>query len=156
MRQLWSCIVFLLIGIGPQLAFAQDKGREQKLILSIGIGDFEDSRWPNLKYVEKDAASVYQALKNNFDGGWLLTPQSTGKSVTRQTVLDAIAQLEKENHNENDTIVIYFSGHGTLASGPRPESGGLGLRKYLVMGDTKFAQPEASALRIDAALVGFQ
>ncbi len=106
--------------------------------------------------MEKDAASVYQALKSNFDGGWLLTPQSTGKSVTRQTVLDAIAQLEKENHNENDTIVIYFSGHGTLASGPRPESGGLGLRKYLVMGDTKFAQPEASALGIDELLARFQ
>jgi hypothetical protein len=145
------------MGVMPHILSAQEvKPRDQKLVLSIGIGDFDDSRWPNLKYVEKDAASVYQALKNNFDGGWLLTPQSTGKTVTRQAVLDAITQLEKENRSENDTIVIYFSGHGTLASGPRPEMGGLGLRKFLVMGDTKFAQPDATALGIDDLLARFQ
>jgi hypothetical protein len=76
--------------------FAQEKAREQKLVLSIGVGNFEDTRWPKLQFVENDAASVYQALKNNFDGGWLLTPQSTGKAVTRQSVLEAITQLEKE------------------------------------------------------------
>jgi uncharacterized caspase-like protein len=140
----------------PQETLAQDKGHEQKLVLSIGIGDFDDARWPQLKYVEKDAAAVFQALKNNFDGGWLLTPQSAGRSVTRQSVLEAIDQLAKENRNENDTIVIYFSGHGTLAPGPRPENGGLGLRKFLVMGDTQFAKPEATALGIDDLLARFQ
>ncbi|MDQ3234374.1 MAG: caspase family protein [Pseudobdellovibrionaceae bacterium] len=145
-----------MLGILPRVAFAQDKVKEQKLVLAIGVGNFEDQRWPNLKYVEKDAASVYQSLKNNFDGGWLLTPQSTGQAVTRRSVLDAIAQLEKENRSENDTIVIYFSGHGTLASGPRPESGGLGLRKFLVMGDTKFNDPEDTALGIDELLSRFQ
>jgi hypothetical protein len=156
LRHLWLWIASAVLGLWPQINFAQDKAREQKLVLSIGIGNFEDTRWPKLQFVEKDAASVYQALKNNFDGGWLLTPQSTGKAVTRQSVFDAIAQLEKENKSENDTVVIYFSGHGTLASGPRPETGGLGLRKYLVMGDTKFAQPEATALGIDELLARFQ
>jgi hypothetical protein len=156
LRQLWSWIACVFIGILPQITFAQVDAKEQKLVLSIGIGNFDDTRWPTLKFVEKDAASVYQALKNNFDGGWLLTPQSTGKAVTRQAVLDAITQLEKESRSENDTIVIYFSGHGTLAPGPRPENGGLGLRKFLVMGDTKFAQPEATALGIDDLLTRFQ
>ncbi|WP_141732046.1 caspase family protein [Oligoflexus tunisiensis] len=155
MRHFWLAFV-LMLGVLPSLtASAQDRIRDQKLVLAIGIGDFEDTRWPTLKYVEKDAAAVYQSLKNNFDGGWLLTPQSTGQAVTRQRVLDAFAQLEKENRSENDTIVIYFSGHGTLASGPRPETGGLGLRKFLVMGDTRFAQPD-TGLGIDELLERFQ
>jgi len=150
------CFVLVVLGVLPRIVLAQDKVRDQKLVLAIGVGNFEDQRWPSLKYVEKDAASVFQALKNNFDGGWLLTPQSTGQAVTRQSVMDAIAQLEKENRSENDTVVIYFSGHGTLASGPRPETGGLGLRKFLVMGDTRFNDPDATALGIDELLQRFQ
>ncbi len=158
---LGSMIVSQLLALSFGLAVsssgvAQDKVKDQKLVLAIGIGSFEDKRWPVLKYVDKDAGAVYQALKSNFDGGWLLTPSSTGRAVTKQNVLDAIDRLAKENRSENDTVVIYFSGHGTLASGARPETGGLGLRKFLVTGDTQFSNPEASGLGLDDVLARFQ
>jgi hypothetical protein len=155
LRYLGLFLVLMTGALTSSAALAQEKIRDQKLILSIGIGDFEDKRWPTLQYVEKDAAAVYHALKSNFDGGWLLTPQSTGQALTRQRVLEAFSQLEKENRSENDTIIIYFSGHGTLASGPRPDTGGLGLRKFLVMGDTRFAQPD-TGLGIDELLERFK
>nr|WP_304503086.1 MULTISPECIES: caspase family protein [Myxococcaceae] len=112
----------------------------------VGIGHPDDPQWRALRYAEKDATDLAAALKDPARGAFqsvrvLATPGETGRAA----VLAAVRQLAREATRPDDIVVVYLSGHGTLARDERGE-----LRRYLVTRDASFRAIPQTALSMDA------
>lgn len=104
--------------------------RGKRYALVVGINQFTDTKFGNLHYAEKDAKAISAAFKD-FDQVWTLASKAT---TTRANILQHLAMLKSKVRSKHDTIVVYFSTHGTL--GQRP---GKGVQRYLVASDTRLA-----------------
>ncbi|HZA13692.1 MAG TPA: caspase family protein [Myxococcaceae bacterium] len=118
----------------------------RRFALIVGIGDFDDERWRDLRYASRDARELASALTptdgRRFDRVVVLTaPQETG----RDRILAALDELSTLATRPDDVVVIYFSTHGTLARDSTGE-----LRRYLVARDSRFRDVPGTALGIDA------
>src|SRR5690349_10670493 len=69
----------------------------RRIALLVGISQFQDPQWRNLRYSEKDATDLAAALKDpsrgHFDQVRMLTrPEQT----TRAAILSALHELQQE------------------------------------------------------------
>ncbi len=84
--------------------------------LFIGISGFEDPVWHDLNYPEKDV----QDMVNFFSENWTMALDDkmvlTGsEKTTRDHVLNyALRTFGLKNASEEDVVIVYISGHGTL------------------------------------------
>ncbi len=113
-----------------------------KLALVVGVSDFQDDRWPALRYSAKDADDVATALESSFDRVW----RSRG-SVTTERFWTSLDALEAANTRDDDVVVIYVSSHGTLSHDERGA-----LRRVLVASDTDAEAPWASGVAVSTLL----
>jgi hypothetical protein len=112
----------------------------QRHAILIGIDHFEDARFGSLRFAGADARSLGAAL-SEFDDVRLLTrPEET----RRAAILEALAELEKRILGPRDTVVIYFSTHGSLARRPGGE-----LERHLAVADTRLDLIRETGLSID-------
>jgi hypothetical protein len=123
----------------------------RRIALLIGISQFQDPQWRNLRYSEKDARDLAAALKDpargHFDQVRLLTrPEQT----TRTAILAALRQLQQEATRPDDVVVVYVSAHGTLARDGQGE-----LRRYLVTQDASYRAIPQTALSMDVLKAEF-
>jgi uncharacterized caspase-like protein len=79
----------------------------------IGIGQYQDSRL-NLRFTENDAQGLYDVLTNPDVGGFpkehvklLLNQDATAKNIK-----SAIGRWLIQQAGPNDTVIIYYAGHG--------------------------------------------
>jgi uncharacterized caspase-like protein len=128
--------------------------KPQKLFLAIGVDRYQDGRWPKLRYSGKDALDVATALRDSFDGGSVLSDSNRQEPIKRDEVLTAFQHLAAQNRNEDDTIIVYLSTHGTLAQ--NTVDGRRTISKYLVMGDTKYDEITSTGLSIPELLERFK
>lgn len=150
-------LLLLLLWVRP--AFAQTTSetvieglRPKKLVLSIGVGKFDSPLWRELRYSRKDASDLHGFFtkdKRRFDGGELLTDGTT--PVRTEDVLRAFGRLEQDNRNEEDTVVVYVSTHGTVAY---KDDGKVG--RYIIMSDTDPKNMRETALDYDRLIELFQ
>ena len=80
----------------------------------IGLGDFQDDRIPDLRYTVNDAQGMYDVLIDPNYGG---IPQENvtlllNKDATSENIKRAIGTWLKQQAGADDTIIIYFAGHG--------------------------------------------
>jgi len=80
----------------------------------VGIGAFQDSRIPPLRFTVPDAQGFYDVLTDPNYGG---VPQDHVKllldeGATYQSIKSAIGSWLPKNAREDDTVIIYYSGHG--------------------------------------------
>jgi plastocyanin len=99
----------------------------------IGIDHYEDGRIPNLRYSVADAQSVYDTLTNPDLGGF---PQANvelliNENATQRKIRSAIGTRLPRRAGKQDTVVIYYAGHGAPVINPQSGSRD-GLEKYLV------------------------
>ncbi len=91
--------------------------RPKKFVLSVGVGEFQSNLWHPLRYARKDASDIYnyfiKAPGQNFDGGVLVTDAE--QPVSAASIIKAFERLKQDNRNEEDTVVVYVSTHGTVA-----------------------------------------
>lgn len=128
----------------PELTQEQLANRAgRRLALLIGVNQTRDELWPALRYAAKDALDLARVLADPAQGRFETEVLSTGPTTTRAAVLDALGRLEQRNTSANDVVVVYFSGHGTLA---KDEVGG--LERVLVTSDTAHAQARATGLSL--------
>ena len=80
----------------------------------IGIGNYEDKRIPDLQYTVSDAQGFYDVLIDPNYGGipknhikLLLNEQATDREIKR-----AIGRWLSRQAKKEDTVIIYYSGHG--------------------------------------------
>jgi Caspase domain len=117
----------------------------RRFALIVGIKDFDDERWRDLRFAAQDARDLASALmasdKGRFDRVLVLT---TPEETSRERILAALDELSKQATRAEDVLVVYFSTHGTLARDSTGE-----LRRYLVTRDSRFRDVVGTALGID-------
>jgi uncharacterized caspase-like protein len=105
------------------------------------VGTHDSGDIPKLRYAVPDAESIYQVLIG--PGGFkkehiLLMTDKTERKPTFRNIRWALGTFLSRSARKDDTVVIFFAGHGAPESDPR----GLerdGLAKYLIPSD---ADPE--------------
>ncbi|MBC7659740.1 MAG: caspase family protein [Chitinophagaceae bacterium] len=126
--------------------------RPKKFVLSIGMGKFQDPVWRELRFSRKDARDVYGFFRKdekNFDGGELLS--DIDHPLGPDDIRKAFARLEQDNRNEEDTVVVYVSTHGTVAY---KDDGKVG--RYIVTSKTDPKHMKDTALDYDQLVSSFQ
>lgn len=123
----------------------------RRLALVVGINHFQDPKWRDLEFAEKDARDMARRLRDQdigyFDKVTLLTgPDNTA----RENILSAFQELENMNMGPDDIVLIYFSTHGTLARDDSHK-----LRQYLVTSDTDFENVTKTALDMEKLVASF-
>jgi len=107
----------------------------EKWAVVIGIGKYQHSGINSLNYTVADAESIYKFLTT--DGGFdadhvkLLTDDD----ATTKNIKSALGQFLSRKAMENDTVFIYYSGHGAPEPDPASTDGD-GMSKYIVTYDS--------------------
>jgi hypothetical protein len=123
----------------------------ERWAIVVGVGQYEDPGIPRLRYTVPDAEAVYQLLTG--PGGFkrehvlLLTDRSERKPTLRNLKW-ALGTFLSRSAKKDDTVVIFFAGHGAPEIDPR----GLerdGIAKYLVPLDADLDDLYGSALPMD-------
>lgn len=128
---------------GPVFAFAPEGITDkppQRHALLVGIDHFEDPRFNDLRFAAADARALGTALSDFEDVRELVRPEET----RRAGILEALADLERRIRNPRDTVLLYFSTHGSLAQRP-----GAGLERELVAADTRLDLLRETGLSVD-------
>jgi hypothetical protein len=115
-------------------------GREPtRWAVVVGVGEYASPQIPRLRYATRDAQAVYDLLTG--PGGFkkehvLLLTDETAQKPTLRDIKRAFGSFLARSAQKNDTVLIYFAGHGA----PEPDPRGLepdGLSKYLVPADAE-------------------
>jgi hypothetical protein len=118
------------------LALAAQVSQGKKVALVVGLDEFADEAWPSLRYATKDARDFRTSLEQDFD-----EVRAVAGVATKSRVLAALAELSGPGTSDFDTVVVYFSTHGTLAY----DAGGE-LVRTLVLYDTTKKNPILTGL----------
>lgn len=115
----------------------------RRIAVVIGVGSYEDSAFPDLKWAVKDAQEVGRILGDSTYGGFdrvvALTRPEAGR---RDRILNELISLRNDLRRQ-DTLVVYFSGHGTMSL---DESGEPQL--FLVASDTRPGDLRGTAVEL--------
>ncbi len=117
----------------------------------IGVGKYEASSIPGLQYTVTDAEAIYQTLTTA--GGFkkehvLLLTDKTERKPTLRNIKWALGTFLGRSAQRDDTVVIYFAGHGA----PEVDTRGIerdGLAKYLIPNDADPDDLYSTALPMD-------
>ena len=127
-------------GQADRAAGAEEAPRRYAVV--IGIGDYQDRKIPPLRYTVADARAMHDVLTDPRYG--FLTPDNV------KLLIDQEASTRNINHvfdawlrnraRANDTVIIYFAGHGA------PEAG----RTYWVTHDADIENLYGTAISNDS------
>lgn len=116
----------------------------RKIYLTIGVGEFADTRFQALRYPAKDALDVAGFLKGHNaspqDHGIVLT----NRNATVAGVQKALEELEALNTSVDDIVVIYLSSHGSLAYDHEGR-----LQRYVAVNESRIDQLPQTGIPID-------
>ena len=116
----------------------------------IGVGGYESSAVPRLRYSVADADAVYQTLvssgfkKENI----LLLTDKTERKPTLRNIKLALGTFLARSAHKDDLVMIYFAGHGASEVDQRGIERD-GLSKYLVPVDADPDDLYSTALPMD-------
>ncbi len=117
----------------------------------VGAGKYESADIPTLRYAVSDAESIYQVLTGpagfKKEHVLLLTDRAERKPTLRN-IRWALGTFLSRSAKKDDTVVIFFAGHGAPEVDPR----GLerdGLAKYLIPSDADPDDLYSSAFPMD-------
>jgi hypothetical protein len=117
----------------------------------IGVGGYESTAVPKLRYPVADADAVYQTLIAS--GGFkkeniLLLTDKTERKPTLRNIKWALGTFLARSAHKDDLVVIYFAGHGASEVDQRGIERD-GLSKYLVPVDADPDDLYSTALPMD-------
>ncbi len=135
-------------GMQPARATADELARTldpQRVALVIGVDDYLDPAIPDLRHAGADAVALADQLAASTGGGFdRVLCLSAPEDVTRDRILAEIKVLATSVRRE-DVVVIYFSGHGTLAERVDGE-----LAPFLLLRDSRPGDLVGTALDLAA------
>lgn len=115
----------------------------RRIALLVGIQGYDDPGWRPLRFPGADAASLAAVLRDPERGAFDEV-EVVADRPTREEVRAALRRLAERSRDERDTVVVYFSTHGTLA-----RDGAGVLRRYLVARDTRVSDVPGTGLSLD-------
>lgn len=116
----------------------------RRVALLVGVDRYDDDAFPALRFAGDDAEELAALLRDPLRGGFddvvvLTGPEQTTRVEILAALDDLIAPLQR-----NDTVLLYFSGHGTLST---DSSGGSTL--YVCPRDADQRHPQSTAIAVD-------
>ena len=124
----------------------------------IGVGQYESPDVTRLQYAVPDAEALYQVLIGQ--GGFrkehvLLLTDKTERKPTLRNIKWALGTFLTRSAKKDDTVVIFFAGHGAPEVDPRGIERD-GLAKYLAPSDVEPDDLYSTALPMDELQTVFQ
>ena len=115
----------------------------RRVALLIGVGAFDDPLFGELKHAEADATEFADILESHDYGGFdrvisLTTPVQTSQA----RILTELLSLKNDLRSQ-DTLLLYYSGHGTMRLDERDEP-----ILYLAASDTKVRDLGGTAVEL--------
>lgn len=104
----------------------------------FGVEQYADPAFPPLRHAEEDAAAIAALLENPEQGGF--DEVFVYRGADRATIARALQQARADLARE-DTLVVYFSGHGTADSAGS---------RYLLAADSQARDLPGTALELTA------
>lgn len=122
-----------------QLRAVQNRLRPKRIALLIGVSRYTHAHWSDLRYPKTDVAKMKRFLlkQGRFDEIVTLVQP---KQTTQKGLREGLRWLRQRNRSTQDTLLVYVSGHGTIAQS-RP---GKPLERYLVATDSTQKVPQSS------------
>ena len=134
----------------PAPAAARPPSRDGYAVI-IGVGRYDNVGIPPLRYSVADAEAMYKVLTESGefkkDNVLLLTDRSDRKPTLRNIKYALGTFLARAAH-KNDTVVVFFAGHGAPEVDPRGIERD-GLAKYLIPTDADPDDLFSTALPMD-------
>jgi hypothetical protein len=121
----------------------------RRLALLVGIQGHDDPGWRPLRYPGADAAALAAVLRDPTRGAFDEV-EIVADRPTRAEIREALRRLRERSRDERDTVLLYFSSHGSLA-----RDGAGALRRYLVARDTRVADVAGTGLSMDEVRAEF-
>src|SRR6266852_5048023 len=127
------------------------KAASDRWAVVIGVGRYQSTDIPSLRYSVADAEALYQVLIG--PGGFkkehvLLLSDKSEKPPTLRNIKWALGTFLARSAKKDDTVVIFFAGHGA----PEVDQRGVerdGLAKYLIPADADPDDLYSTALPMD-------
>lgn len=109
--------------------------KSETFIAVIGINDYTHPKIPDLVYAENDAQAVFDALKTGLGVDDAKAFSLLGEKATRGNILDLLSEKIPAQAGEEDTVVVYFAGHGAIKPDRTNQTDGLAKFFVPVGGD---------------------
>lgn len=120
----------------------------RRFALVVGVDEYEDPAFSTLKHAASDAIAMGDVLALPDTGGFDEVIRLIGpEAASRTRILEVLRELRGQVR-EQDSVLVYFSGHGT-----RQLDGGV-WHRYLLPPDARVADLSRTALDL-ADLQGF-
>jgi len=94
-------------------------GAPQRYAIIIGIGNYKDRKIPALHYTVADARGMYKVLTSEKYGFFLKANVKLliNEEASTQNIKRTFGAWLKKKVRENDSVIIYFAGHGASEAG---------------------------------------
>ena len=91
-----------------------DQKTPARRALLIGIGKYDSLKFPTLEYPVNDVARMSELLRSPSYGFQVTEiTDDKGPKPTRDNILAALQRYLVDEPNEGDTVLFYYSGHGS-------------------------------------------
>lgn len=139
------------VAAAPPPAAAPPAPKNDRWAVVIGVGRYQSTDIPSLRYSVSDAESLYQLLVG--PAGFrkehvLLMTDKAEKPPTLRNIKWALGTFLARSAKKDDTVLIFFAGHGA----PEVDQRGVerdGLAKYLIPADADPDDLYSTALPMD-------
>lgn len=122
----------------------------QRYAVVIGIDDYQDAAIQNLSFASADATALYNVLTDPNLGRF--SPYNVklllNDDATHRAIRSAIATWLANQSRKDDTVIIYYAGHGAPVINARTTSKD-GMEKYLVPHDAEMEDLRATGIAMD-------
>ena len=122
--------------------------KAKRLVLSIGNSIYSDPFWKTLNYASQDAVKFGRFLQTQADPKFeyfdILSSENSKLGVSKKEIIDAFTRLKEANRLPQDIVIVYLSGHGTIA-----RETDMTLSRYFVTYDTKLKDVLNTGLPLD-------
>jgi hypothetical protein len=102
---------------------AYNRAQGQKWAVVIGVSNYNDSQIPSLRYAANDAQAFHDWLVSKKGGGYapsrvklLVNTDATGRNI-KNILFNWLGQALEE-----DTVIVFFAGHGSPQSPDYPNN----------------------------------
>lgn len=123
-------------------AAAQAAYAPRRVAVLVGVQSYTDPALQGLRFPEKDARDLANALGSQDIGGFDEVIVVTGADATRKDALRAALRGATAHLQRDDTFLLYLSGHGTLTVDPE------GTHLWFLPSDGKLDQPERTGVSV--------
>lgn len=130
MRLLLALVLITNGGFHQALADAGKISANRIFIISIGVNDYKDSFWPNLKWAATDAERFAQSVGEGTSQR-KITRVLVNQAANLENVRTTLQKIAR-GVRPDDLVVLYLSSHGTLQLGTTGE-----FEPVVVLNDTK-------------------